>query len=164
MADQINSSRRGFLAGAGALLIASPAIVRASSLMKVKQWQTFGPGGFLTIDQITKAFAAELAFAGAKPKAGVVQKFGQTQHQITSQFEHKLRTLSLEEFTSRILRPQAQELVKAGTEFGTQALPLPQGVHEVAGCTALGIAVRGVTDYNIYTDTFLTRFDVTVDK
>jgi hypothetical protein len=36
MADLIVPTRRGFLAGLGALFIAAPAIVRASSLMPIR--------------------------------------------------------------------------------------------------------------------------------
>lgn len=44
------TNRRGFLLGAGAALIASPAIVRAASLMPVKVWKHQG-------DTTEKSFA-----------------------------------------------------------------------------------------------------------
>lgn len=44
MTDLIAPSRRGFLAGLGAVLITAPAIVRASSIMPVRQMLILGPG------------------------------------------------------------------------------------------------------------------------
>lgn len=51
MGNIINPSRRGFIAGLGALVIAAPAIVRASSLMPVRAWREIAlpepPRGFI---------------------------------------------------------------------------------------------------------------------
>ncbi len=51
----IQASRRGFIAGAAAALVAAPAIVSASSLMPVKTMS-----GFLTLDDYSERILAPL--------------------------------------------------------------------------------------------------------
>jgi hypothetical protein len=149
-------------------LAAAPAIVRASSLMPIKSFETFGPGGILTIEQITKEMARLLAKRSIPPLYGssdVDLLIGNNQSHVSLISSQQNRTLSLEDFSRRILEPAAKCLNGhvGSRHIGSLPPEVPEGVIEGAAISRNGIGVRGVMDYCIEMDQVLLRLDVTHD-
>lgn len=153
MKDLIVPTRRGFLAGLGTLL-AAPAIVRASSLMPVRDWKTYGSGGRLSMEMITEEMSRLLkqwAWHGSRPVTPTKQIM------VDLQLNPADRLLSLEDFSRRILQPAAKCVGDVGVIVGAPR-EIPEGVEE----GALRSNVRGLEAYDICTDSIFTRFDVYV--
>jgi hypothetical protein len=172
-------TRRGLLGGLVTLL-AAPAIIKIEALMPISRYglPTYGPNGFLTMPMITKEMAWVLAFmdtAAEETRAVTGQLSVESmmkQHEALdhSHFVHTClksvdRLLSLEDYSERVLKPQAAMLKErlAGGRIAEDHPPVPvYGVYEAAGATVRGVGVRGVTAYNVITDSLVTRFDVAV--
>ena len=156
------SSRRGFLFGLGAL-VAAPAIVKFENLMPIQVLETWGPNGLLTIQMITREFAKLMALQTVGSPLFAIR--GAKQSHVDMNFSTFERTLSLQQFSDRILKPAANSLARyvGNDKISSASLELPQGVSEATNevLPQAGIAVRGLTDYHIGTNSLLTRFDIT---
>lgn len=154
--SELIQTRRGFLLG-GLAIVASPAIVRATSLMPVKCWKTYGPGGVLTMEMITEEMSKLLRPATRHVPADTYSliRVG-TQRHVDAQFSSTSRRLPLEDFSRQILSPIARVLAQDKTIINAPLLVHPNSVEEQARRDN----VRGLSGYFIGTDSIITRFDV----
>ncbi len=147
-------SRRGMLGIIGAGIGA--AIVRPGLIMPIKPGLILAPVGlFITAQMIANEFARELYLAGARKSVVAIP----SQSHVNMEIPTSERTLPLDQFTARHLRPMAVALAVRAKSIGGP-LELPRGVHEGAIGTSGGFAVRYVQDYYIGTDSMISRFDV----
>lgn len=146
-------SRRGILgmlsAGAAA------AIVRPGLIMPIKPQLVVSPVGlYITADMIATAFAQELYKAGSRRVICGLPKQSHVDLRITTHH----RTLPLDQFVERYLRPAAVALSTHCKGIGGP-LELPKGVESALGFSG-GFAVRYVEHYSLHDDKLITRFDV----
>lgn len=171
-------TRRSILAG----LIAAPAIVRGSSLMRLSPsglgWlsRDFAPAGsFLTIEQITREAAR--VWAETSPISNSPQTAGIFQKKVELAYSGKDRHLSLADYSRRILRPAISafkgsvprgarlldmQIPKGFDTSSQQHMPDSLGFRQAA---ALGLiegakALRVLDGYDIRTDSLITHLDV----
>lgn len=149
-------NRRNFLTLTSALICA-PAIVRASSLMPVKVYETFGPGGLLTPDillaQMIKEYETAMKWEIGFPTRG--------QLNINLHLTSVDKRLSLEEATQRFIKPAALEL--AGVTPGGSSyedLTLPKGMMTAISQRGKFASMRMLEAYDIGRDEIITRFDI----
>lgn len=165
----LNTKRRSFLTGLGALL-AVPALVRATSLMPISATETYALGGALTWAQITEEAGRQLRLALAFRND--VSGFGPSvrgygggvrQQYVMLDFSPKNRDLPRQVMIERLLRPAMNALAHAippNHRLSQSALEMPPNA-EVAVSERGGLGIRGIRQYMIRTDTLVARFDVT---
>lgn len=147
-------SRRGMLGILGAGVGA--AIIRPGILMPIKPSLVLpAQGPYITAEMIATAFAQELYKYGAR-RAVIIQP---KQTYVNLSIPQADRTLPLEQFIERHIRPAACSMQASVRGVGSP-LELPKGVMEAAQGLAGGFGVRYVQDYDIRTDSLLSRFDI----
>lgn len=160
-------SRRTFFGLLGAA-IAAPAIVRYSSLMPVRRWQTLGegPGGLLSIQQIINEAHRRLARLtypiGCFPDP-VVELGGQYHVDFLSRKADRL--LPLEEYSEKLLSPAMNVLATVVKMAGKRILPVAPPSYR-GDCVTLekgNIGLRGADNYDIRMDEWTVRLDVLTD-
>jgi len=114
----------------------------------------------LTMQEITKEMARLLS-----KKQGAVPHFAPyvSQAGVDIAYNSADMVLPLSEFSRRVLSPAADALIKKVGQFRLLGEPLvkPEGVWDAAAETVSGVGVRGAIGYNIWSDRFIIRLDVT---
>ncbi len=154
-------SRRRFLGLLGGLALA-PAIIRAGVLMPINPAlgaETFGPGGILTADMLAREMARQLRLAGSAPISRLLPAFGTSQSHVDFVHNTAELTWSLERYAAKYLRPAAYMMARAAPRTGA-APPLPFGVAFSAIGESRGVEVRFLRAYDINSDLYVTRADV----
>lgn len=167
--------RRLFLLGSGAL-IAAPAVIRLAKLMPIVALtpeQTFGPNGVLTGEMLAAEFSRQLklhgaragGFAGVAPGAPLTNRKLRQIH-IDSEFSPVDMKMSLEDFSARLIAPQAKKLAQnfQPGEKIVSGLLLPYNVMAAGFGRYDGIETRHVADYYIGVDKVINRFDILIQK
>ncbi len=161
MAKLFAPSRRKFLTLTTAFVCA-PAIVRASSLMPINSRlliPTPQVSVTLTPQMIANEMARQMVLHGAiAAPTGAVWSGQKCVDLCIGNHE---KTIPIDNFIDRYLRPAASALVSSGARVINQRAPiLPVGVTNGAIGKYGDVSVRYLEHYNIFEDRLTQRFDV----
>ena len=152
-------NRRAALRG----LFLAPALVRAASIMPVsgKELAYHQANSLITPSMISEEFSRIMRWRSGNP----INKASSAQHYVQAEFTNDMLTLSLAEFSKRIIRPVVENLIaqQPNIRLAQGSLVVPPGV-DAAVTSFKGSSVRYISHYNIAEDKVINRFDCLVIK
>lgn len=147
-------SRRNLL-GLAAAFVVAPAIVRSESLMPIKVFNRYGPNGLLTPQMIADEMAKQMVLCGAIFDGSAIGG----QSNIDQFRDNANETLSLEQYSSRLLRPMARIMINHVRQIGSAPEIPASGVRAAIGRYG-DVSVRYMSMYDIGCDRYINRFGV----